>query len=89
VTRIVVDAATQAALKTGTTPVEVCDEAGNVLGRVLTDASFERIAARLLPWPTPAEIAEARAEMLARGGVSTEELLAHLDQVEREWDAGR
>ena len=86
-TRIVVDASTQAALKNGTSPVEVCDEAGNVLGRVMTDASFERIAAKLLPLPTPEEIAEARREVLAGGGIPMKEFLSRLDQTEAEWKA--
>ena len=83
--RIVLDAENAAKLKK--TPVAVCDEAGNVLGHVLTDAAFQRIAAQLLPSPTPEEIAEARREMLAGGGVTMDDFLAGLDRAESEWKA--
>jgi hypothetical protein len=83
--RIILDAENAAKLKR--TPVAVCDESGNILGHVLTDAAFERVAAQLLPCPTAAEIAEARREMLAAGGVTMDELLARFDRTEREWKA--
>lgn len=85
--RIVLDAELRAKLNGATKVVEVADEAGNVIGRYVPDEVFERIMARLLPPLTPEERAEARKEMLEHGGVSSSELLAGLEAIQREWEA--
>lgn len=68
---------------------EFVDSTGNLIGHLFTEASFTRLNTILFPEPTPEDIAEARKEMLAVGGVSTEELLASLDRVRQQWEALR
>ena len=85
--KIVLDAELRAKLNGATKAVEITDEDGNVIGHFLPVEAFERIMSFLLPPATDKEIAEARAEMLAHGGVSSEELLAGLAEIRRQWEA--
>lgn len=85
--KAVLDAELLDRIRTATKSFEITDENGNVLGSFVPNASFERIATFLLPEPTREELAEARAEMLARGGVSGEELRARLADIRRQWEA--
>jgi hypothetical protein len=85
--RVVLDAEQRAKLNRDKGGVEFTDENGNVLGYLMTQDSFDWIAIAILPPPTKEELAEARKEMLEKGGVSTEELLASLERINREWDA--
>ncbi|MDY3554293.1 hypothetical protein R5W24_003412 [Gemmata sp. JC717] len=87
--RIVLDAELRAKLNGATAVVEVADEAGNVVGRYFPDEVLERIMARLLPPLSSEELAAARREMLAHGGVTSAELLAGLDAIKREWESRR
>ena len=47
---------------------------------------FDRLVSEALPEPTEETLAEARAEMLERGGVTTDEILESMHDAEREWD---
>jgi|GEM_PF-3247807 len=85
--KIVPDTELLVKLKSATKAVEIADEEGNVIGHFLPNEAFERIMAFVLPPATKEEIAEARTEMLASGGVSTAELLARLDEVKRQWES--
>jgi hypothetical protein len=85
--RIVLDAELRAKLNGATKAVEIADDNGNVIGHFVPVESFERIMSFLLPPATEKDIAEARAEMLAHGGVSSEELLAGLREIKRQWEA--
>lgn len=85
--RVVMDAELRAKLNGGRAGFEFVDEAGNVVGHFVPDDSFDRLVEALFPPVTKEEIAEARAEMLARGGVSTAELLTRLEKVRRDWEA--
>ncbi|QJW94363.1 hypothetical protein [Frigoriglobus tundricola] len=85
--RVVPDAELLAKLSVATKAVEIADENGNVIGHFLPNAAYDRIMSFVLPPATKEEIAEARAEMLAHGGVSTQELLAGLDEIKRQWEA--
>ena len=84
--RVVLDAEQRARLN-GAKGVEFTDENGNVLGYLMTQDSFDRIASAILPPPTQEELAEARKEMLEKGGVSTKEILAAIESAKREWEA--
>jgi hypothetical protein len=85
--KIVLDAELLAKLSGATQAVEIADENGNVIGHFLPNAAFERIMSLLLPPAAEKETAEARAEMLAHGGASSEELLAGLAEIKRQWEA--
>jgi hypothetical protein len=85
--RIVLDAEQRSKLNGARGGVEFTDEHGNVVGYLMTPDSFDRIASLILPPPTKEELAEARKEMLEKGGVSTEELLAVIEAANREWKA--
>jgi hypothetical protein len=86
--KIVLDAELLAKLRGLTKSVEIADEHGNVIGSFVPNEAFERIMSFLLPPATEAEIAEARAEILATGnlkdGVSTAELIAGLEEIKRQ-----
>jgi hypothetical protein len=86
-TKIVPDSELLAKLRTATKSVEIADESGNVIGTFVPNAVYERIMSFLLPEPTKEELAEARAEMLAGGGVSAEDLRARLAGIQRQWEA--
>jgi len=87
--RIVLDAESLAKFDGRTVGAEVADEHGNVIGHFLTAGVYERFVEFLFPPVTKEEIALARREMLAVGGVSTDELRAGLDRIKREWEARR
>jgi hypothetical protein len=87
--KIVLDRELIAKLKEATKSIPITDEDGNVIGSFVPNASFDRIMSFLLPEPTKEELAEARAEMLQHGGVSTAELLAAMDDAKRKWDVGQ
>ncbi len=86
---IVLDRELLAKLKEATKSFAITDDSGNVIGSFVPNASFERMMAFLLPEPTKEERAEARAEMLQHGGVSTADLLSSMDDAKRKWEAGR
>ena len=86
-TKIVLNSETRAKLSDRTAGTEFTDEQGNVVGYLMSEESFERIASIVLPSPTDREIVEARKEMLENGGVSTEEVLAAIERANREWEA--
>jgi transcriptional regulator GlxA family with amidase domain len=66
---------------------ELTDEHGQIVGQFFSQESFDRIASTLLPDPAAEELAEARREMLEKGGVSTEELLSRIERMNRLWDS--
>jgi hypothetical protein len=88
-TRIVPDADMLAKLRGLTKSVEIADENGNVIGSFVPNEAFDRIMSALLPPLSKEELAEARAEMLEHGGVSTSEILAAIDDAKRRWEATR
>jgi hypothetical protein len=81
--KIVLDAELRAKLNGGGEPLEFTDEAGNVVGRYVPGDSLARLADVLFPPLTPDEIAEARKEMLERGGVSTDDMLTVIRNAKR------
>ena len=85
--RIVLDAETRSKLLLGKVTVEITDEQGTVVGHFLPADAYDRMVELLFPPVTKEEIAEARREMLQHGGVSSEELLAGLAQIKRNWEA--
>jgi hypothetical protein len=85
--RIVLDAELRAKLNNGATGAEFTDEQGNVVGYFMSQDAFDRIASALLPPPTQEELAEARKEMLERGGVSTADILAAIEAASRAWES--
>ncbi|HEY2908847.1 MAG TPA: hypothetical protein VGI99_01290 [Gemmataceae bacterium] len=82
--RVLLNAETRA--KCGASGAEFTDEVGNVVGYFVPENSFEWIASLILPPPTEAEIADARSEMQASGGVSSQEVLAGIERANRAWD---
>jgi hypothetical protein len=87
VNKIILDAELLAKLRGATKSVEIADEDGNVIGTFVPNEAYERIMSFLLPEPTKEELAEARTEMLAGGGVRAEELRARLAGIQRQWEA--
>ena len=87
--RIILEADALAKLRGATQAAEIADESGNVIGSFVPNDEFERGMAALLPPLSREEIAEARAEMLAHGGVSTADILAAIDDAKRRWEATR
>jgi hypothetical protein len=85
--RVILDAELREKLRGANAGLEIADENGKVVGHFLTHEAFLRLAESLLPSPTKEDISEARAEMLAQGGVSGDELLARLDATKRRWEA--
>jgi hypothetical protein len=79
--KVVVDAALRAKLNGLDREIEFCDEAGNVLGYFLTPKEHEQL---MYAWAksqvTDEELEAARKE---QGGMTTEELLAHLEALRR------
>ena len=88
-TKIVPDSELLAKLRNAAKSVEIADENGNVIGTFVPNAVYDRIMSFFLPPATKEGIAEARAEMLAQGGVSGEELRARLAELRRQWEAQR
>jgi hypothetical protein len=86
-TKIVPDAELLAQLRSATKSVKIADENGTVIGTFVPNEVYDRIMSFFLPPATKEGIAEARAEMLAQGGVSGEELRARLAELRRQWDA--
>jgi hypothetical protein len=80
--KVILDAATRARLNGLDQELELCDEAGNVIGYFLPPKEHERL---MYAWAksqvTDAELDAARRE---QGGMTTQELLAHLEQFIRE-----
>lgn len=87
--RVVLDAELRAKLNGGNTGVELTDEAGNVVGHYLPHDAMARLVESLFPPLTKEQIAEARREMLEKGGVSTADMLAAIADAKRAWKAGR
>lgn len=85
--RIVADADLAVRLRGATKSVEIADESGNVIGTFVPNAVYDRIMSFFLPPATKESIAEARAEMLAHGGVDAEELRAQLAELRRRWES--
>jgi hypothetical protein len=88
---IVPDASTLAKLRELTKSVEIADENGNVIGSFVPNDAYDRIMSHILRPATREEIAAARAEILATGtlkdGVSSQQLIAGLDEIKRQWEA--
>jgi len=83
--RVVVDAALRSKLLDMAQPVELCDESGRVLGRVLPEvniADWEPVA------PDLSEEELQRRENESES-LSTEEMLAHLESLGCSESAGR
>jgi hypothetical protein len=70
-----------------TKSVEIADESGNVIGSFVPNDAYDRIMSYLLRPLSRDEVAEARAEMLAKGGATTAEILAAIDDAKRRWEA--
>lgn len=85
--KVVLDPESCAKLAGAMQTVEVTDEAGNVIGHFTSQAAYERVMRTLLPPLSRDEIAAARAEMLAHGGVSTADILAAIDRAKDRWEA--
>lgn len=85
--RIVLDAELRAKLRGAGERIEFTDESGNVVGCYLPQTAFDQIASQLLAPSSPEQLAEARREMLERGGVSGDELRARLAEIVRRWEA--
>jgi hypothetical protein len=83
---VVVDSELQAKLS-GDVSVRVTDQSGKQMGYFMPDAAFDRLIDAILPEPTAEDIAEARREMLAEGGLSTEEVLDFIKAAEKKWQA--
>jgi hypothetical protein len=81
--RVVLDAELRAKLNGGTAGIEFTDEAGNVVGHYLPQSSFHRLIDLLFPPATKEEIAEARREMLEKGGLSTGQILEAIESARR------
>lgn len=88
-TKVVLDADLRAKLKGGNGGIEFTDEQGTVIGHYLSDQAYSRIFELIQPPLTREEIAEARKEMLEKGGVSTAEILVAIESAKREWEARR
>lgn len=68
----------------------LADEAGNSLGYVVPAKLYaELLLAQASREPTPEELQAAREEYRTQGGKTTAEVLAHLEQVRLDWEAGR
>ena len=87
--RVTPDAESLAKLSAATKSVEIADANGNVIGTFVPNASYDRIMSFFLPPLSKEGLAEARAEMLEHGGVSTAEVLAAIDDAKRRWEATR
>ena len=87
--KIVLDADLRAKLNGGTERLDVTDENGNLVGRYWPHAAFTRFLEAFCKPMTADDVAEARREMLATGGASTEDMLAAIEDVKRVWDASR
>jgi hypothetical protein len=88
--KIVLDAELRAKLNGATTEAEITDESGNTVGHFLTTAEYDRLLYDMAKQAvSKEEIEEARAEMLSKGGVSTDEILGAIAEAKREWDARR
>ena len=71
-------------------PSFLADAAGKTVGVVVSEAQYaELVLARASREPTAEELAAAREEYRTQGGKSTAEVLAHLEQVRLDWEAGR
>ena len=87
--KVVLDAELRAKLNGGTERVDVTDENGNLVGRYWPHEAFTRFLEAFCQPLTAEDIAEARREMLAKGGVSTADMLAAIENAKRVWDASR
>ena len=86
--KVTMDETLRAHLKGATASLEFTDESGNTVGHFLTDAEYKRLLHDIAVAPVPREeIAEARAEMRAGGGVGTSAILQAIDDAQREWEA--
>jgi hypothetical protein len=88
--KVVIPADLSDRLRSFAGPSHLTDEAGNTLGYVLPPKLYAEL---MLAWasrePTPEELAAAREEYRTQGGKTTAEVLAHLEQVRLDWEAGR
>jgi hypothetical protein len=88
--KVVIPADLSARLRQLTGPSVLADEAGNSLGYVLPPKLYaELMLAQASREPTPEELEAAREEYRTQGGKTTAEVLAHLEQVRLDWEAGR
>lgn len=71
-------------------PSFLADASGTTLGVVVSPQLYdEMVEAWIRREPTPEELAAAREEYRTHGGKTTAEVLAHLEQVRLQWEAGR
>lgn len=87
--QVVMDAELRAKLNGGNERLDVTDENGNLVGRYWPHAAFSRFLEAFCKPMTATDIAEARREMLATGGASTEDMLAAIENAKRVWDETR
>jgi len=86
-TRIVMDEVLREKLQGANHGLEIADEQGNVVGHFLAEDSLSRLLEAMFPPLTDVERAEARREMREHGGLTTEEILASIEDAERKWEA--
>lgn len=88
--RVVIPADLAARLRQLTGAAVLADEGGNSLGYVVPAKLYaELLLAQASREPTPEELEAAREEYRTQGGKTTAEVLAHLEQVRLDWEAGR
>lgn len=89
--RVVIGADLSARLRQLDGAAYLADEAGKSLGFVVLPPRLyaELLLAQASREPTPEELEAAREEYRTQGGKTTAEVLAHLEQVRLDWEAGR
>ncbi len=85
--KVVVDADGRVKVDAVSAELAVTDAAGKTLAYVLPPAVYRRVMeAWLASDPTPEELDAARRE---EGGMNISQVLAHLAEVERQWNGAR
>ncbi len=88
--KVVIAAELSDRLRNLTGPSFLADAAGTTLGVVLPPELYEQMMeAFIRREPTREELDAAREEYRTQGGKSTAEVLAHLENVRLQWEAGR
>lgn len=91
--KLILDAELRKKLNDGRTPLEVCDEAGNVIGHYLPEEELQRrlAYAEAKALLSGVDNSAARKEAIENGfqGYTTAEVLARLAEARREWEARR
>jgi hypothetical protein len=83
--KVILDAATQAKLNGLNQELELCDEAGKRLGYFLPDDLYAHLMCAIAKAEvTDEELEEARRDYQQNGGLTTAEVLAHLERFIRE-----